>query len=298
MHLGIDESGNCIYEGSGFYGAALTPKPIVSPANIISLADNPTECAPSGRLSECEFIFREDTYDPVTRVRRGRFYNFIGTQNWRAVSHGPQQFGSPGEVGLRLISEHFPTFAVTSIWSQFLRDGETRPLVVLGSKNRFTLWRILSIETNISGEEIVVLRGRHSFGALPDVDRECIPPERREKVLECLQKLQEDIFRAGPASVIDRARDAAAAILRAHLGDTAGLKIDADLGPLIRKFRDLGAFENVGNAGDIVRILHSRAKPSVQEKIPDVRQAHEQDAEFAVQCIGSILCDLGWAEWK
>jgi len=298
MHLGIDESGNYIYEGSGFYGTALTPKPIVSPASIISLVDNPSELAPSGRLSECEFIFREDTYDPVTRIRRGRFYNFIGTQNWFIHVPKSSQYDSTGGVGTVQVSKHFPTFAVASIWSRFLRDGQTYPVVILGSKNRFTLWRVISIETNISGEEIVVLRGRHSFGALPDVDGERIPPERREKVLECLQKLQEDIFRAGPASVIDRARDAAAAILRAHLGDDAGLKKDADLGPLVRKFRDLGAFENVGNAGDIVRILHSRAKPSVQEKIPDVRQAHEQDAEFAVQCIGSILCDLGWAEWR
>ncbi len=154
------------------------------------------------------------------------------------------------------------------------------------------------METNTSGEELVVLKGRHSFGALPEIDKELIPIERRERVLEFLNKLQEDIFRASPASVIDRARDAAASILRAYLGDDSNLKVDVDLDSLIKKVRSLGNLANIGNAGDIVRILHSRAKPSIQEKIPNIRQVHEQDAELAVQCVGMILCDLGWAEWR
>jgi hypothetical protein len=272
------------------------PSPITSPANIVSITENPGEHAPSGTLSECKYIFREDSYDPITRIRRGRFYNFIGTQVWHIAPHPSSRYEkSTTETPP---TKHLLTFTKTSVWSQFLRQNETRPLVIFGSKDRFTLWRILSIETNISGEEIVILRGRHSFGALPDIDRNTIPADRREKVLDCLHKLQEEIFRASAASVVDRARDAAAAILRAHLGDGLDLKVDADLGALLRSIRDGGGLQNVVNAGDIVRILHSRAKPSVQEKIPDIRQAHEQDAEFAVQCIGSILCDLGWAVWR
>jgi len=296
MDLGIDEGRNFIFEGSGLYGYALVPTPIVSPASIVSLTDTPDAHAPSGVLSQCKYIFREDSYDLVTRIRRGRFYSSIYSQNWH-VTPSPLSFHDHSEKGKNFFPRNLLTFTSTSIWSQFSRQGEARPLVILGSKDRFTLWRILSIETNISGEEIVALRGRHSFGALPDIDKNKIPADRRDKVLECLDKLQEDIFRASPASVIDRARDAAASILRAYLGDDSTIKVDADIGALLRKIRDTGNLQNVVNAGDIVRILHSKAKPSVQEKIPDVRQAHEQDAGFAVQCIGSILCDLGWAEW-
>lgn len=297
MNLAIDDNRNVIFEGSGFYGHALFPTPLVSQANIISISANPSELAPPSSLTDCKYIFREDSFDPVTRVRRGRFYNFIGTQSWYVTPHPASMISTADQTGNEQRPRHCQVFSHTSLWSQFLRQGEARPLIILGSKDRFTLWRILSVETNISGEELVVLKGRHSFGALPDIDKEKIPADRRDKVLECLDKLQDDIFRASPASVIDRARDAGASILRAYLGDDSSLKVDADIGVLVRRVRDAGNLANVGNAGDIVRILHSRAKPSVQEKIPNIRQASEQDAEFAVQCIGSILCDLGWAEW-
>ncbi len=297
MNIAIDENKNIIYEGSGYYGYALNPSPLISPAAIAPPSENPVDHAPQGHGQHLEYLFREDDFDPVTRIRRGRFYRFTGTQRWHVTVH---------PVALAQYSEHERThrtrdcdiFSHTSLWSQFLRQGEPRPLVILGSKDRYTLWRILSIETNISGEEIVVLKGRHSFGALPDVDREKIPVERRGKVLSTLEKLQEDIFRASPASVIDRARDACTAILKAFLGDDPSLKVDADLGRFIRRLEEKNLYENVRYAAGIVRIFHSRAKPSIQEKIQDIREAQEQDAELAVQCVGTILCDLGWAVWR
>jgi hypothetical protein len=29
-----------------------------------------------------------------------------------------------------------------------------------------------------------------------------------------------------------------------------------------------------------------------------LRPIREQDAELAVQLVGTMLCDLGWAEWR
>jgi hypothetical protein len=49
-------------------------------------------------------------------------------------------------------------------------------------------------------------------------------------------------------------------------------------------------------AADIVRLFHSREKPSTQERLP-VNPVREQEAQLAVYCIGSLLCELGWAEW-
>jgi len=40
----------------------------------------------------------------------------------------------------------------------------------------------------------------------------------------------------------------------------------------------------------------NRGKPSEQEK-RIFRPINEQDAELAVQYIGTILCELGWARW-
>jgi hypothetical protein len=28
-----------------------------------------------------------------------------------------------------------------------------------------------------------------------------------------------------------------------------------------------------------------------------LRDIHERDGELAVLCVGTILCDLGWAKW-
>lgn len=50
------------YEGDGNSLRAISPRPIVSPAQFLW----DTNLQP--------IVFREDSYDPTTRVRRGRFY--------------------------------------------------------------------------------------------------------------------------------------------------------------------------------------------------------------------------------
>lgn len=72
--------------------------------------------------------------------------------------------------------------------------------------------------------------------------------------------------------------------------------------------KDLGALTNdlerenepkviaVGAAKVIAR-LHARAKPVEKAKRP-LREIREQDAELAAQCLGVILCELGWADWR
>jgi hypothetical protein len=52
----------------------------------------------------------------------------------------------------------------------------------------------------------------------------------------------------------------------------------------------------VANCAHILALLHSRGKHVEQEKRA-IRQITEQDAEFAVQAVGLILCDLDWASW-
>ena len=47
-------------------------------------------------------------------------------------------------------------------------------------------------------------------------------------------------------------------------------------------------------AADIVRIFHSREKPSVRERLP-VEPVTEQEAELAAMCVASMLVELRWA---
>jgi|ERR1035437_4133212 hypothetical protein len=73
-----------------------------------------------------------------------------------------------------------------------------------------------------------------------------------------------------------------------------------DLGALIEllvKRNDKNGQRIVACAAEIPQRLHSRGKHAEQEKHDNLRPIREQDAELAVQCIGVMLCDLGWGRW-
>ena len=54
-----------IYEGDLYQLWAIYPAPLVAPASCSVI---------EGR----NLVFREDVFDPLTRIRRGRFYRCIG----------------------------------------------------------------------------------------------------------------------------------------------------------------------------------------------------------------------------
>lgn len=68
-----------------------------------------------------------------------------------------------------------------------------------------------------------------------------------------------------------------------------------DLGKLIKRLETEGRII-AENAANIIARLHARAKPSEQEK-RQLRPIREQDADLAVQCVGMLLCEIGFAEW-
>ena len=116
----------------------------------------------------------------------------------------------------------------------------------------------------------------------------------RAQVKRTLEILAEDIYRAGPESVIDRARDAASAILSAYVVDKGLADVTKDLGKLVGVLGQLPRDDRpniCATGGDIIAILHPRAKPSEQAQRP-LRPIREQDAELAVQLVGTMLCDL------
>ncbi len=67
------------------------------------------------------------------------------------------------------------------------------------------------------------------------------------------------------------------------------------LGALVKK---LEGDEKIvaANSANIIARLHARAKPVEQER-RELIQIREKDAELVVQCIGTILCELDFAEW-
>lgn len=297
ISLGIDTNTLLVYEGTSTWGHAIWPSPVMIAADVMSSVTEQLKGVETWDLLTVPLIFREDAFDPVSRVRRGRFYirNTSQPTTWQVHPH-PALGGEEREANkFGVIPKTLATFHSYQISQKILSIAEGQPLVILGIANQFTVWTIVSIETSMTREEIVALRSRASFGALPVINHGRLPASGKDNVLSAVAKLAEDVYRAGPESVVDRAREAATAVLSAYLQDRKIAKPGLDLDALIKIMNGERKFV-AANAANIVRLFHSRGKTAVQEKL-SVRPLREQDAELAVQCIGTILCELGWADW-
>lgn len=295
--LGIGSYG-MVFEGDSEYGAHLVwPQPVMTLAKFVKETDEAIAPANNNDMGHC--YFREDSFDPVSRIRRGRFYQWTGQINGWKVMPTPNIFlqGSGELNGLVNISA---TGYRPYIFSN--TSNRTQDLVVLGASTAFSLWSVVGIETISTGEELVTLKARQSFGVLPDVYWDKVPSEHRHKVRETIEKLADDYRRAVPESVIDRAREAATAILSAYLQNKNVVAAKGkDLGDLVKMLTDdAGKHDQrvLACAAEIPQRLHSRGKHAEKAKRDNLRPIREQDAELAVQCIGVMLCDLRWADWK
>lgn len=287
-----------VFEGDSEYGAHLAwPRPVITLAKFIQPENE------NGRLigaSERDFphlCFREDSFDPVSRIRRGRFYEATGrTGSWRVIeSQTVTISGSRRENGMLDV-----TVRGYTAYNLSAQVGEMPEVVLLGSDSAFTVWSVVDIETIATREALFTLKARHSLGVLPKIYWERMPVEHMRKVRETLEKLGDDYRRAGPESVIDRAREAATAILSTYLqseGDNSAS--GKDLGDLVKKLKDMpNKMHILACVAEIPQRLHSRGKSAEREKRDNLRSIREQDAELAVQCVGTMLCELRWAEWK
>lgn len=300
MYIGICESEDLVFEGNGTYGAQVVwPRPLLMPAKLISSISLDSELVPAriDATVSSEYLFREDDFDFVTRIRRGRFYKRrqIGQpENWTVMVSPPLAADSI------LLNKRGVSFEPIS-YSELNASGGRQRLVVLGADQSFSVWTITNEETTHTREIFVTLKARKSFGALPQVDWNLIP-DKSGLVREKIESLHDDIFRAGAESVVDRAREAATAILSSYLqsegvADASGKDLGV-LNEMLDKRNGKHGQRIVRCAAEIPQRLHSRAKHAEQEKHDEIRPICEQDAELAVQCVGVMLCDLGWARWN
>lgn len=288
--LGIDPSNGLVYEKATFVGHGVWPTPFLMPAKIIgSLSKEIT--ATTLEDTDGLLLFREDAFDPVSRIRRGRFYkaNSNGQpESWQVTIHSATNERT-GPVPIR----GYSAYSIEKETSLFKNRSE-QPLIILGRQESFSIWTMTNIEKTVYGQDLVTLRMRRTFGALPKINEVAIPSYGKEVVIEKINKLAEEIHRGGPESVIDRAREAVTAILSVFLNDSG-----KDLGDLNKKLKNLPEEKQkhvVQHAANIIGLFHARGKTAEQQK-RDFRSITEQDAELAVKCVGTILCDLAWAEW-
>jgi HEPN domain-containing protein len=287
-----------VFEGDSDFGAHLIwPQPVMTLAKFAKEADEILSPSVGNELGHC--YFREDFFDPVSRIRRGRFYQATGsTKGWNVLPSPnvfmPNRSQSNGMVEMSITD--YRIYKLTN------NSEELRNLVVLGSGAASSVWSIVGIEAISTGEEMVTIKARQSLGALPDVYWAKIPGAHRHKVQEAIEKLADDYRKAGAESVIDRAREAATAILSAYLQSLGVEKAKGkDLGELVKQLVDhSGQHEQriVACAAEVAQRLHTRGKHAAKEQFDNLRPIREQDAELAVQSVGVMLCDLRWADWR
>ena len=303
--LGIDTNSNfLIYEGSTFWGYPIWPAPTLIAVDIVD--ESADQLVPSDNqhdVLQMNYVLVDEGYDPTSRIRKGRlFMRHANAQphEWHVKPHpldSNEQFvANAGFTNKGVIRKSLGTYSEFNLSAHLRTEGIIRPLFLLGNIREYTIWSLVDVEATVSGETLVYLKARKVFGAVPSLREDVIPTEHYQRVKEKLDTLAEDIYRASIESVIDRSREAITAILSAYLQNEGHVQAGEDLGKLADLFEKKVEPKNViviGQARTVAR-LHSRGKNAEQEK-GLYRMPTEEDAELAVQSVGIILRDIGWA---
>lgn len=301
--IGIDTNTWLVYEGVSNYGHGVWPSPVLTAATLIQAEEDWDNIPSSPRVEDSRLIFREDSFDPVSRIRRGRLYEWTDgalKQTW----HFPPHPADPSDRLSMTIDGRLnrDLYTYRSVWGFSSKlTNKTRALLVLGTKSAPTVWRIVSAETIASGEELLTLHSRASFGALPEIIESHIPDEARQEVCSSLDHVADAAFRSSAVSLIDLCR-AAITVILAHWLNSAGQTpndiFHLDVGDLLKLLEERHPNQNEHSAlKAAVRLMqrfHSRGKPNERKRY-QTRPPSEEDAQLVLHALGFVLREIGWA---
>ena len=287
-----------VYEGNNELLWSLYPMPLISPA----------VCA---FIEGQHLVFREDSFDPMTRIRRGRFYRFFSenTGHWKASNVSNGIYG-------RLVGISSDMFDMENGFELALPKDKVirKEIVQIGEGNAVTTWHVVGVEQNIFGQQVYTLRAQSLLGVLPELsdvplDRENVLVEQQKitDVRVSLNDLTDSYHRFQPRSIVDAARETTRVILAAWAGSESNSKDLKDITKLIpesEKSEEMKLIPKnmsvLSSAVHIVNRLHSRGKTSEQErqakKAITLRDPTEDDAQTSVHLVGMILREIGWAQ--
>jgi hypothetical protein len=235
-------------------------------------------------------LFREDSFDPTTRIRRGRFYcldNPIHHYDAQRVYHYP--YAQP--VGGQPRFYDMKTYR--SSQTAYPASASMKLLIFLGDVGYKTAWHIIGAERLFNSETLFTLKSANTLGILPDLVEDALPAGRRKQILQGFEKVADAAHKYMPMLIVDACREFGRIILAAWLSMEGD-----DLGKLINEVPS----ERVGikYAAGIINRLHSRGKSSEQErqaqKGRDIRDVSDEDGELSVSLVGFLLREFGWAK--
>jgi hypothetical protein len=220
--------------------------------------------------------FREDHFDPATRVRCGRLYERTD-ESWTPANVSPKPY---------------PSFHINTLYKTAgfpVKGGAT---AVLGRDGGQSHWLVVLAE-RAEDAHYLTLKSKTYFGVLPEVNSKAIPDGNCPGILEALDAVVEVAPIKVPQSVIEACRNAACYMIAAKFPES-NPKGEKDLGAIVRWLND-NKHQTKADAADIINRLHSRAKANATAQ-HGTRPVSQQDANLAVDAIAFLLQDFGWAE--
>lgn len=301
MYLGIDNNTGLIYEGAGGADIPAIPTPAVTQAKLVDRMGE-LNGLPGGLFSNAfEWVFREDSFDPVSRIRRGRLYQPYMNSQPHSVRVSPHPYDFAGRWPGTDPEKNFQkSLFVYTQCSQLLNmpSRGLGALLALGSPEAASFWRIVQTEMLVNRAVMVTLKALSAYDILPELEEVQVAEEFRADVKKALEKVLDAAFRETPDSVVNYCRNALTVVMSRWLAQRDAprgvLELDlADVADAIAKpphSRFCPA-----NMGRTVAQLHNRTKENVVVK-KGLRPLVEEDAELAIQAVGLALRDLGWAK--
>ena len=269
------------YEGDESAVRQISPLPVISPIS----------CEFIDTAIEDQVIFREESFDPVTRIRRGRLYFDKTTAlSWGQVMVDNRNRYNWGNLRPEASYESWkPGSEPQRVIGRIIR---------IGSSDFATSWRIIGTERITIGHVLLTLRANSLLGVIPELLDTIAGKDgslvKSSQVKQQLDALVDALHRQQATPTADVAREVAKVILTEWIGDDARGK---DLGAVIRTIPEQR--EVMKSAASIVNRLHPRGKSSEREvqaaQGATLRAVTEEDAEVSVHLVGMLLREIGWA---
>lgn len=299
MHLGVEKHTGTIFEGMNNPDMPVRPQPPVSQCCLIQTESDWTKMPEGLHQNPHRWVFREDSFDPVTRIRRGRVYQSYGNTQPNSVvvyrDPSPEVLGKAAHPALHTSVQMFRYVAATSLLV-VPNKAYGMPFVV-GSGQGISIYTIVQIESLLTGDVLVTLKQRSALGVIPELNDPVVAEGSLKVVRLAIERAVNSALRETAVSVVDQCRNAIATILGHYLAaehpDRADKMIGSELAPLAKLMMDEKK-EVCGSAALIVARMHSRGK-SNEQHVKGVREPDEDDAQFAVHALGLIMREIGWA---
>lgn len=300
MYLGIDNNSGLVYEGWGHPSSPTIPTPHIALATLIRSPEDWLALPLNFSQSSLSWIFREDTFDAVTRTRRGRLYFQPGGIQPTTTSVTPHPYEDPfgksaGQGGLTRKTLY--TYMACTPLLQEPNQGQGSTLA-LGTTQAVSSWRVVQTELLISGCVMVTLKALSAFGILPAIDMNKVSMEHQQPVTQAFNRALDSAFRETAISVVDHCKNAMTVILGRWLVQQGHSKsiLDKDIGE-VAKVVLTPPYQMfvIGNLAQVAARLHARGKGNEQHA-KEARPPIEEDAQLAIEALGLILRDIGWAK--